>query len=396
MSAEPTNGLSARQRPEIELLLCCARARIDAARAERLRQLAAGALDWDYLVALAARHGLQPLVHWHLNAVCPQAVPPTHRAALHTAFTRVSALNVFLTRELQKLLALFAAQGVVAAPYKGPALAADLYGHIALRQFGDLDILVRPSDIKRARDVLLAEGYAPYPPLTDAQQARLLRTQCNQPFTRERNRLVVELHWSVSAPRFARPFEGDGFWSRLGAGRLDGTRVHTPAAEDMLLALCVHGTKHCWERLAWVSDVAELIDQRPRLRWAQLCAAAQATGSERMLYLGVRLATDLLGASPPAEVVREVAADVATGALAATVVSRMFTPELPPSGLGGYLGFQLRARRRLRDKLNYLCFAVTPTEEDMARLALPAPLSFLYYLLRPARMIATGGPRHFH
>jgi hypothetical protein len=250
--------------------------------------------------------------------------------------------------------------------------------------------------LRRARDVLLAEGYAPWPALTDAQQTLLLRTQCNLPFTRERNRLVVELHWSVSAPRFARPFDGEAFWARLEDGHLEGTPVNRPAAEDTLLALCVHGTKHLWERLAWISDVAELIDQRRDLKWAELIAAARATGSERMLLLGVRLATELLGARPPAEVVREVEANKAVNSLTASVISRLFTPELLPSGLSGYFRFQLQARRRLRDKLSYLGFTVTPTEEDMARLALPAPLSFVYYLLRPARMLATGGPRHFH
>ncbi len=90
------------------------------------------------------------------------------------AFQRVSALNILLTHELQKLLALFADNDVRAVPYKGPALALQLYGNVALRQFSDLDILVHPRDVLRARDLLLAEGYAQLPPLTDGQQAVLL------------------------------------------------------------------------------------------------------------------------------------------------------------------------------------------------------------------------------
>jgi len=80
-----------------------------------------------------------------------------------------------------------------------------------------------------------------------------------------------------------------------------------------------------------------------------------------MLLLGVRLAADLLGARPPAEVRHEIEADPAIDALAATVISRLFTLELRPSGLRGYFIFQLRARRRLRDKLSYLSFMATPT-----------------------------------
>jgi Uncharacterised nucleotidyltransferase len=395
VSDEAANGRAVR-RPEVELLLCCARARVTAMQVARLRALVAGELDWDYLLRLADRHGLQPLLYWHLNAICADVVPAAYLSRLREAFRRVSALNIFLTRELQRLLALFAEQGIEAMPYKGPALAAEIYGNIALRQFSDLDILVRPKDVRAARDILLAEGYAPLPALNDAQQAVLLRTQCNLPFTRERNRLVVELHWAVSARHFARPFESDDFWSRLNTGMLDGSEINRPAPEDLLLALCVHGSKHLWERLAWVCDIAGLVELRPDLQWTTLIARARATGSERMLLLGLCLAAELLDAKLSREVEEALDADPIIATLAAVIVRDLFTPALTPSGLGGYFRFQLKARRRLRDKVNYLRFIITPTEEDLARLTLPASFNFVYYLLRPIRMVMTGGPGHFH
>ena len=90
------------------------------------------------------------------------------------------------------------------------------------------------------------------------------------------------------------------------------------------------------------------------------------------------------------------AADSVVGSLAADIVRYLFTPELTPSGLVGYFRFQLKARRRLRDKVNYLRFVITPTDEDLSRIALPAPFTFIYYLMRPVRMLMTGGPGHFH
>ncbi len=396
MSGEASNGRAARARPEVELLLCCARVRVDATQAARIRVLVAAELNWAYLLQLADRHGLQPLLHWHLNAICADAVPAAYLHRLREAFQRVSALNIFLTRELQRLLALFIGQGIEALPYKGPALAAEIYGNIALRQFSDLDILVRPGDVRQARDILIIEGYAPLPALNDAQQAVLLRTQCNLPFTRERKRLIVELHWAVSARHFAQPFAPDEIWTRLGTATLEGIEIKRPATEDLLLALCVHGSKHLWERLAWVCDIAGLIAQRLDVQWATLIARARATGSERMLLLGLCLAAELLDAQLPGVVVQALNADPVIATLAAGVVRDLFTPKLTPSGLAGYFRFQFKARRRLRDKVNYLRFIVAPTEADLAQLALPASCNFLYYLLRPIRMVMTGGPGHFH
>jgi hypothetical protein len=62
--------------------------------------------------------------------------------------------------------------------------------------------------------------------------------------------------------------------------------------------------------------------------------------------------------------------------------------------MSGYFSFQLDARERLRDKLRYFSYSLSPTDEDVAQLALPRPLSFAYYLLRPFRLLRTGGPAH--
>ena len=382
-------------RPESALLLTCARASVDAVQRKRIWALVSGPLDWDLVLRLADRHGLQPLLHSHLNAVCPEAVPAEPREHLRVAFQRVSALNILLTHELQKLLTLFADNDVQAVPYKGPALALQLHGNVALRQFSDLDILVHPRDVRRARDLLLAEGYAQLPPLTDGQQAVLLRTQCNLPFARDRNRMIVELHWTVSAPTFARPFEMDDFWSRLRDARLEGIPIKVPANEDLLLALCIHGSKHLWERLAWICDIAGLIAAETDLNWQEVIDRARTTGNERMLFLGLRLAADLLEAPLPKQVEAALNADPTVGLLTQIVVRDLFTPELTRTGMSGYFRFQLRARRRLRDKLNYLRFTITPNEEDLVRMKLPAALTFIYYLVRPLRLVVTGGPSHF-
>jgi hypothetical protein len=312
------------------------------------------------------------------------------------AFQRVSALNILLMHELQKLIALFAENEVTAVPYKGPALALQLFGNVALRQFSDLDLLVHPRDVLRARDLLLRDGYEPLPPLTEGQQAVLLRTQCNLPFGREQRRMIVELHWKVSAPSFARPFETEDFWSRLVDGKLETTNIKLPATEDLLLALCIHGSKHLWERVAWIADIAGLISSETELNWEGLISRARRTGSERMLLLGLQLAERLLEVNLPDEVKAALKADAKVEFLADGVVRDLFTPDLTPSGISGYFLFQIKARRRLRDKLNYLRFTFTPNEEDLVRFNLPSSLSFLYYLVRPVRLVVTGGPSHFH
>ncbi|HEX8131608.1 MAG TPA: nucleotidyltransferase family protein [Pyrinomonadaceae bacterium] len=394
ISAPPAPPLRVGVRPEVELFLCCARTRMEAWHVARLRQLLDGALDWNFILGFAESHSLIPLLYTHLHARAPEKVPPPVYEKLREQFRRISALNMYLSGELRRLLKLFSAHDIEAVPYKGPALAATAYGSIALRHFGDLDILVRQRDVLRVMKLLVAEGYALHPPLNEVQQALMLRTQCNLPFTRDGRRLIVEIHWRVSARLFSSPLDEDDLWENLHTDTFEGMQINALAPEDLLLSLCVHGAKHLWERLSWITDIAQLIEVHADLNWTSLLERARRTGTERMLLLGLYVAHDLLGARLPEEVEGQLQSDPEIVPLARQIYARLFEGGDDASGMSGYFIFQLKARRRLRDKFNYCRYVISPTEEDLTLISLPAPLAFVYYLLRPLRMLWTGGPSH--
>ena len=53
--------------------------------------------------------------------------------------------------------------------------------------------------------------------------------------------------------------------------------------------------------------------------------------------------------------------------------------------------FYLRVREHWPDGARYLLHGLLPKAEDRALVALPEPLSFLYYLLRPIRLLKDHG-----
>src|SRR5947209_17472768 len=94
-------------RPEAELLLYCARTCMDAERAERIRALLQGDIDWEYLIRMARPHGLMPLLYWNLHTTCPKSVPEAILHELRRHFNINDFRTRFLTKELFKLLQLF-------------------------------------------------------------------------------------------------------------------------------------------------------------------------------------------------------------------------------------------------------------------------------------------------
>src|SRR5215207_1144573 len=198
-----------------ELLLCCARTTAAPDIVARLRELAAPNVDWEYLFLLARRHSVVPLLYVQLEKHAFGLVPHETLNKLRKHYLENSARNTLLTAELCKLIDLFAAAGIETIPYKGPALALFAYGNLALRRFVDLDVIVKKSDVLKAREILLAEGYTPTKSLSLNQQELLLRTQHNMQFSRDNHRRIVELHWEVAPHLFASAVNADKLWQDL-------------------------------------------------------------------------------------------------------------------------------------------------------------------------------------
>jgi hypothetical protein len=373
--------------PETGLLLTCARVELPEANSRHLRALLELPLDWDRVVGLAARHGLLPLLALHLLALAPGAVPPAVRERLRSHRQAVALHNLGLAGELVRLLRLLDERGVPALPFKGPALAQFAYGNVGLREFGDLDVLLRPGDVPRARSLLAAEGYRPQYALTPAQEAAYLRYLGQLPLEKP-PRTVVELHASLAPRAFAFDLDLARMWPRRGVVALSGQPVAAPGAEDLLLILCMHGAKHLWKNLGWICDVAELLRVRPHVDWDAVRREARRLGCGCLLRLGAYLAEGVLDAPLPPDVSWEAGGDAAVRALARRVVPHLFGDvEWTPGGLES-VAFHLRLRERPRDAVRYcLSLLVTPTLADWQAVSLPPPLAFLYHGVRPVRLL---------
>lgn len=379
------NRLSEGIRPELELLLVCARPHIDGETAHRARQLAAQPLDWDYLIQTSVSHGLLPLLYTNLKAAGAVG-PKDHLARLRDLFQKNAARSALLTAELLKILDLFESEKILGMPYKGPAIAVSIYGHLALRQFADLDILVRKEDVWRCQQLLISMGYQPHFNITKRQLPAFLRLGYVQSFTRDKGMGIVELHWGIASRFFMFPLDVDRFFARLVPIELMGKRVLAPAPEDLLLILCVHGAKDLWERLEWICGIAELIRAHD-INWEMVRQQAKELGAERTLFLGLLLAKEFFDSRLPDSVVSSIESQPVVGMLAAEVSQNLLIRNSVSPGLRKRILFHIRTKDRPADRLRYcvrLLFTTTPV--DWQSLPLPASLSFLYPLIRPFRL----------
>jgi hypothetical protein len=321
-------------------------------------------LDWSYLVRLGVEHRMIGLLHRHLSTAAKDLVPATTARTIRGLFLENLAWQFQLAGELHPLLTELERAGIPALPYKGPTLAERLYGDLGLRQSYDLDVMVRPADVARARYVLLARGYQPQEELTEAGRSFMLRNRYSEAFERE-DTLTVELHWAFTNGDISFPLTLDDLLPRLEIGQLGGMSVRRLRAEDLLLILSVHGAKHLWARFEWICGVAELIRSSEGLNWQEILERARDLGVERMVTLGLVLARDLLDAPVPEEVITQcVTAQPHVLRLAEEVRRLLSAPESSTESAAEYgslrhdiLHFHLR--ERLRDQMRFLAYRVT-------------------------------------
>lgn len=372
-----------------------ARLHLSTANRDSLQGLLTGHLDWDLLVPLADSHRLIPLLHRHVEAFGDGLVPARPRAALWALATSIASENARRMLELRGLMDALAREGVDAVLIKGPALALNLFGDVALRPFDDLDVLVTPAQTAAAQSVLRERGYRP----TFEKQRpwdEWARRNCEvMAYRNAAENVTCDLHWHLRNEAYGFVTRQEELRQRLEPVDIAGARYRTLGAEHTLCFLLVHGIQLGWPALGLLADVAELVRARPGLDWR--IVGAGDPGRRRVLQVGLRLAAEVLDAPVPAAVLAEGDGDPHLASLSAAVRAAVLrpTPQMTPAGgifREVFGSVYARSLETWADRLHfaYEC-VVKPRPADLIAVPLPRWAWPAYFVIRPMRLFLKHG-----
>lgn len=357
-----------------ELLLVCAKNGEDASDAARLRVLVAEeGVDWEWLVRKGLEHGVMPLAAFALLRRAEDLLPDELVVGLRAFAEQNERRSSLLWEETLALVSALRELGVDCIPIKGAALGQQVYGKAGLRQAGDIDMLVRASDVDVAKEMLVRRGYRPAQKVEAAQEAAYRRYYTDFGWWHEEQEISVELHWKLTPFVQAVDFDVEALWERSRIVEIGGERIRCLAPEEYFLFLCVHGSKHLWSRLLWLCDVKEFREEHRDLDWDYCRKLARGLGAERMLLLGVGLTERLFGVGRPAGMVEDTGSYLLCEEMAAS-----FFEEKRPNVFEAFAPFQrLRERRRHRF-LYWWRHVTTPRVNHLGIVRLARPLWPLY------------------
>lgn len=319
-------------------------------------------LDWPRLYVLAEEHGLLAALSSAVAQTAEPSIPVVAQQKLKEFHRAQLIFSLGLTSELFRLLERLAAAKLETVVTKGPVLSVRCYGDPAMRQYTDLDLIVRTNDIQRSTEMMLGLGYEPRIPL---QAIASRKIPGEYVFRRPDTGLLVEFHTEHTLRYYPRRLPLEKVLARKAWVCIDHRQVPALSVEDELVLICIHAAKHLWERLAWVADVAALLANNPNGNWQNARSSAEEVGAERMLRVGLRLAADLLRAPLPPEITAYVRSDTTAIQLAEQIAERLTMSDSLRTGILSRAAFRMKTRGGFFPGLAYLLrLSLSPTEDD--------------------------------
>lgn len=351
--------------------------------------------DWERVFSFAKEQGVLFFVYRQLKAVREQgpAVPDGFLEKLKQLYLENSTRNLWLAGRLVQIVELLKAAGVCAVPFKGPVQAEVLYGDIGVRYFTDLDILVRPEDAVKARDVLVENGFVQDTRVPEGQLDTYLRLENFFELRDSAGSVRVDLHWELTGRYLLSAISMGDVADRLETAAIANGEVASLGGEDRLIYLCVHSSSHGWGSLEGICAVAEIVRAGKIFDWRRVEERAVRLKCRKMMYFGLALARDLMGVVLPAEVEARVNKAWFVRYLERQVVKKIFMGQTPYAERLSwrFSTFHVLVRDHYFDGVRYgLRIFFRPTVREWIDRPLPDNLLFLYYVLRPLRIVAGG------
>ena len=362
-------------------------------KAPRIGALLASQIRWNALLGLAEHHGVQPILAQSLVRFGDQ-VPAEGLITLKQSYQANLHRALLLSTEFVRIAGRLSQAGIEFIPYKGLALAETVYGDIALRQSGDIDLLIHATDLKRVRVAVAELGYTPHGMLSDDEEEAYLKSGYECAFDSSAGRNLLEVQWAIQPHFYAVDLDLEKLFSRAQTAKVAGLDVKSLAAEDLFVVLALHAAKHVWGRLIWLCDLVR-ISHLPTLNWKWIGDQAQALGIVRILRVTLLLAQRLLSSALPASAAENLPEDSTAGTLATEIEGHISSEKIYDVESLAYFRLMLRLRERRIDQLRFLSrLVLTPGPGEWAIVRLPKHLVPLYRVIRVARLAArTVGSR---
>ncbi|HSH44937.1 MAG TPA: nucleotidyltransferase family protein [Longimicrobiales bacterium] len=263
-------------------------------------------LDWLAVGQIAEREKLLPIL-WPALAGYHDLIPGPVAQAMERQTVVTEFRMATLEDQLRTVIRVLDDHDIPVMLMKGAALALTVYGSFARRPMGDLDILVRAADAKRAWELLHREGWTRE--YEDAEEFYEEHQHLTPLVSPDGAGAIVEIHRCLLYPKGPFQLPEDEVWDAAAPVKVGGRTAWVPAPEHQVLHAAIH---YAWSHSLGrglgrtVRDLGALLDTR-QVEWDAVVELARRTKSETCCYWTLRFTRNLGGVDVPRDVLARLA-----------------------------------------------------------------------------------------
>lgn len=144
----------------IALIILCCRTHFKSSNLNDLQAfIDSNEIDWSVFYKSCRKQKVRPLVYRILLKI---NILESVKIRLTSELNKLTLQSFEQAKETERIILLFKENGCQLIPYKGTAFSKQFFGNIGMRESSDIDLIIAPQDIPKAIVLLENDGYSPY------------------------------------------------------------------------------------------------------------------------------------------------------------------------------------------------------------------------------------------
>jgi hypothetical protein len=297
--------------------------------------------------------------------------------------------NLALLNELFQVIDFLSAHNIPCLTFKGLVSAELIYHNLSSRKAGDIDLLVKEQHYLKAKSLFIDQGFSQS--LTDEVESNCMQSG----LFHEARRLSIDLHYGIQPKLLG--IHSEKLFEHATTYKLANREVPTFSLLDTLIILSINAAKDYWnQRLYTYADLYLLIHHHPELNWETIVKRASELNCKRTMITALLVVDELYGLVKSEYLQQQ----LSTSRPLKMIANELFIQLLPqghkdfqcikgkPYLIPSDRYFHLHRMDNALARFNYrLPKAIAYSDKDIHLINLPEKLAFLYYLVRPFRLL---------
>ncbi len=145
----------------IALIILCCRIHFKTAEINDLNDfISQNSVDWTTFIKICRKHRIRPIIYSVILKAT--SVPEEIKKRVSNRLNRLKLQNFEQAKETERLIFLLQENKINVIPYKGTAFSKQFFGNISMRESSDIDLIINPDDIPKAIKILENDGFLAY------------------------------------------------------------------------------------------------------------------------------------------------------------------------------------------------------------------------------------------